>query len=409
VTGCVVAAKIVELDADDDVVDIQREIALLSQLKHAETNNVNRYHESFLLDTKLWIIMDLAEGGSVRSLMDPGVIPEKHAGIITKEVVQALVYLHRNGIIHRDIKAANILLTQQGHVQLCDFGVARHVHAAMSKRYSFVGTPYWMAPEVIKQEAIYGYKADIWSLGITVYEMVHGNPPLAENDPKTVLTLIPKTRPAELGGTFSQHLKEFVKVCLTVEPDERPTAEELQKTRLVKSIPKGSEVVLRELMVRYEKYKAEHTDDADKTEEEQEVEQVEEEEFEWEFGEFETYMETPPVNTLKRSASHVTHPLLRMFEQGEGSVQLEAPVVVELKAKVMVKPQPIPHRMQDKPVTNKYLTDAKPTMPMMRRVKSATVLRGTDRDNLSVSPKAEVKLEKLLMQQSIPSLMDNSV
>lgn len=403
-----IAAKIVELDADDDVADIQREIALLSQLRYAETNNVNRYLESFLADTKIWIIMEYAQGGSIRTLMEPDVIPERHATIITKEVVQALAYLHKNGIIHRDIKAANILLTKQGQVQLCDFGVARHVHAAMSKRYSFVGTPYWMAPEVIRQEAIYGYKADIWSLGITVYEMLMGNPPLTENDPKSVLQLIPKNRPPELVGGFSKEMKEFVKACLTVEPDERPTAEDLQKTKLLKGVQKGSEVVLKELIMRYEKYKLEH-EETDKEDEEQVAVDAPLEEFEWEFEGVSALGVEPVVSTatFKQSSLKGTHPLLRMFEPSEE----DASVVKKAEPMPIDKPQPQPMAMSktppgwmhDRPPPSpKFLSENKNNVPMMRRVKSATVLRGTDREDRSLTPsRAESSLlGKSLLQKN---------
>ncbi|RKP12142.1 kinase-like domain-containing protein, partial [Piptocephalis cylindrospora] len=146
--------------------------------------------------------------------------------------------------------AANILLTAEGRVQLCDFGVARQVTAG-SNRFSFVGTPYWMAPEVIRQESVYGYKADIWSYGITIYEMLLGNPPLADHGPQNVLSIIPKMRPVELTGSFSVPLKDLVQLCLASEPDERPSAEELLKLRIFKHLPKDSETILRELITRH--------------------------------------------------------------------------------------------------------------------------------------------------------------
>ncbi|CAJ0830907.1 10592_t:CDS:2, partial [Entrophospora sp. SA101] len=121
-TNEVVAIKVLNLDAEeDDVDDIIKEINLLSQLKH-ESQNITRYYGSFLHGTKLWIIMEYAAGGSIRTLMKSGRIEEKYISSITKEVLQALIYLHKCKIIHRDIKAANILLTAEGKVQLCDFG-----------------------------------------------------------------------------------------------------------------------------------------------------------------------------------------------------------------------------------------------------------------------------------------------
>ncbi|RKP05878.1 kinase-like domain-containing protein [Thamnocephalis sphaerospora] len=259
-TQHVVAIKIIDLEADEDVADIQREIALLSQLKNAESKNITRFHGSFLEGYKLWIVMDLAEGGSIRTLLESGPIAERYIAVISREVLIALAYLHRSGIIHRDIKAANILMTGAGKVQLCDFGVARQVTASSLKRFSFVGTPYWMAPEVIRQESQYGFKADIWSYGITVYEMFNGNPPMADKDPKSVLSLIPKVRPAELEGTASATMKEFFRMCLTVEPRERASAEELQRTKFIKNTPRDADHILVELIERHERWKRENKD-----------------------------------------------------------------------------------------------------------------------------------------------------
>lgn len=122
--------------------------------------------------------------------------------------------------------AANILLTDEGQVKLCDFGVAGQISLGSLKRNTFVGTPYWMAPEVIRR-SYYDFKADIWSLGITVYEMATGNPPFNEKDPVHALFLITKSPPAKLEGRYSNALKEFVTLCLHDDPCERPSAEDL--------------------------------------------------------------------------------------------------------------------------------------------------------------------------------------
>ncbi|OAD09191.1 hypothetical protein MUCCIDRAFT_151782 [Mucor lusitanicus CBS 277.49] len=217
-TNKVIAIKVLNLDTEeDDVDDIQREIALLSQLTHARSQNITPYYGSFLNDTKLWIIMAYAAGGSVRTIMKAGNLEERYIAVITREILLALSYLHKNQIIHRDIKAANILLTAEGNVQLCDFGVAA---ANSFRRSTFVGTPYWMAPEVIREGASYDYKADIWSLGITVYEMATGNPPLANVDPMRAISVIPKSAPPRLPDTFSPAIREFVDCCLSEHPSE---------------------------------------------------------------------------------------------------------------------------------------------------------------------------------------------
>ncbi|KAF9110544.1 hypothetical protein BGX27_006204 [Mortierella sp. AM989] len=256
-TQQVVAIKVLNLDTEEeDVSDIQREIATLSQLKNCDSQNITRYHGSFLNGTKLWIVMDYAAGGSIRSLLQALTkIDEKCIAVIAREVLQALGYLHKHGIIHRDIKAANILLTDEGRVQLCDFGVAGQVTMNSLKRNSFVGTPYWMAPEVIREGQTYDYKADIWSLGITIYEIATGNPPFADQDPMRAVSLIPKSRPAQLEGDWTPAMKEFVAFCLHEEPNERPSAEDLLKTKWFKNTSKNSIALLKDLVARYEQHK----------------------------------------------------------------------------------------------------------------------------------------------------------
>ncbi|CAG8447256.1 11406_t:CDS:10 [Ambispora gerdemannii] len=255
-TNEVVAIKVLNLDTEeDDVADIRKELNYLSQLKHSESQNITRYYASFLHGTKLWIVMEYAAGGSIRELMRAGRIEEKYISVITKEVLQALSYLHKCKIIHRDIKAANILLTAEGKVQLCDFGVAGQLTATSSKRTSFVGTPYWMAPEVITEGATYDTKADIWSLGITVYEIATGNPPFADQSAHKAIQLIPRSPPAQLEGPFQVPIKEFVSKCLNESPEERPTADDLIKQKFIKNASKLPNGLLRDLKVRYDNWK----------------------------------------------------------------------------------------------------------------------------------------------------------
>ncbi|KAI0074150.1 Pkinase-domain-containing protein [Panus rudis PR-1116 ss-1] len=254
-TGNVVALKIINLDTeDDDVGDIQREVALLTQLRDAP--NVTRYYGCFLDGPRVWIAMEYAEGGSVRTLMKAckdGVIEEKYVVVIVREVLLGLNYLHKSAIIHRDIKAANILITAAGRVMICDFGVSALLVTTTSKRNTLIGTPHWMAPEVA-HGAAYDTKADIWSLGIVIYEMIKGNVPNSHIvDQMKLLQMIPRMKPPRLNeGEGSKELRDFVAQCLKESAKERLSADELLKTKLIKSSMKVLVSILKDLIARYE-------------------------------------------------------------------------------------------------------------------------------------------------------------
>ncbi|KAK4944396.1 hypothetical protein LTR10_016282 [Elasticomyces elasticus] len=253
-TGEIVAIKHVDLESsEEDLSDILSELSVLSS---CSSPHVTKYHCAFLRRQTLWIVMEYLGGGSCADLLKPPPhrLIEYHIAIICRELLLGLAYLHTEGKLHRDIKAANVLLGMDGRVKLADFGVAAQLVGLKSVRNTFVGTPFWMAPEVIQQEG-HDAKADVWSLGITAMELANGEPPHANVHPMKVLFLIPKQSAPRLeGAQWSANFREFVAACLTKDVDKRPSAKELLKHRFVRSA--GKVEALQELIQRKQDWEA---------------------------------------------------------------------------------------------------------------------------------------------------------
>lgn len=265
-TSTLAAAKICELRGEDDLEDFVVEIEILSECKHP---NVVELHEAFFYEGKLWMLIEFCEGGAVDSIMVDLEKPLTEAQIryLCHEILCALDYLHNANIIHRDLKAGNVLLTLDGGVKLADFGVSAKNKHTLQKRDSFIGTPYWMAPEVVLCETFrdnpYDYKVDIWSLGITLIELAQIEPPNHEMSPMRVLLKIQKSDPPTLDhpSRWSKEFNDFIAHCLIKDPNNRPTADELLKHPFVSKNVDSKP--LRDLISEYKAEVVEEVEDAD--------------------------------------------------------------------------------------------------------------------------------------------------
>ncbi|XP_061989961.1 serine/threonine-protein kinase 1 [Rosa rugosa] len=239
-TSELVAIKVISLSqGEEGYEEICGEIEMLQQCSHP---NVVRYLGSYQGEEYLWIVMEYCGGGSVADLMNvtEDALEEYQIAYICREALKGLAYLHSIFKVHRDIKGGNILLTEQGDVKLGDFGVAAQLTRTMSKRNTFIGTPHWMAPEVI-QESRYDGKVDVWALGVSAIEMAEGLPPRSAVHPMRVLFMI-SLEPAPMledKEKWSLVFHDFVAKCLTKEPRLRPTAAEMLKHKFIEKCKCG--------------------------------------------------------------------------------------------------------------------------------------------------------------------------
>eukprot|EP01084_Bolivina_argentea_P289983 498044_1 len=234
--GELVALKIMAMEGSDEVGSLEQEVAIMKRCKCPYIVN---FCGAWLKEENIWIAMEYCGGGGILDIMRALKISltEEQICVVIRETLKALQYVHKQKLIHRDIKAANILLNHKGQCKLADFGVSYILDSTMDRAKTILGTPYWMAPEVVKDDK-YDAKADIWSLGITAIEMAYGKPPYSNEPPLKVLLKVPTapspTLPDEIADDFSNDFKDFIASCLMKDATQRPTAEELLSHKWVK-------------------------------------------------------------------------------------------------------------------------------------------------------------------------------
>ena len=203
------------------------ETRLMASMDHP---NIIKFYSAHMLGDTLWIIMELMDGGSLTNVATYCDVQEPHIALFAREVLQALDYMHKHKKIHRDIKTDNVLLKENGEVRLADFGYTAQLESPDETRKSIVGTPYWMAPELIKSQP-YSYEVDIWSLGIMCRELAEGEPPYVDSPPMKALFLIANKGIPEIRekDKRSPEFLDFLDLCLNMDPQQRPSAEVLLK------------------------------------------------------------------------------------------------------------------------------------------------------------------------------------
>uniref|UniRef100_A0A6Q2XY27 non-specific serine/threonine protein kinase n=1 Tax=Esox lucius TaxID=8010 RepID=A0A6Q2XY27_ESOLU len=240
-TGIQAAAKVIDTKTEEELEDYMVEIDILASCDH---DNIVKLLDAFYYDGKLWILIEFCAGGAVDAIMLELERPltEPQIRVVCKQTLQALLYLHDHKVIHRDLKAGNILLSLNGDVKLADFGVSAKNTKTLQRRDSFIGTPYWMAPEVVMCETSkdrpYDYKADIWSLGVTLIELAQVEPPNHEMNPMRVLLKIAKAEPPTLmqPSKWSPEFSDFLRKCLDKNVDNRWNVAQLLQHPFVSTV-----------------------------------------------------------------------------------------------------------------------------------------------------------------------------
>ncbi|XP_077117733.1 misshapen-like kinase 1 isoform X4 [Ranitomeya variabilis] len=307
-TGQLAAIKVMDVTEDEEE-EIKQEINMLKKYSHHR--NIATYYGAFIKksppgnDDQLWLVMEFCGAGSVTDLVKNtkgNALKEDCIAYICREILRGLSHLHAHKVIHRDIKGQNVLLTENAEVKLVDFGVSAQLDRTVGRRNTFIGTPYWMAPEVIacdeNPDATYDYRSDIWSLGITAIEMAEGAPPLCDMHPMRALFLIPRNPPPKLKSKkWSKKFIDFIDTCLIKNYMSRPPTEQLLKYPFIRDQPTERQVRIqlkdhidRSRKKRVEKDETEYEYSGSEDEEENHVEE----------GEPSSIMNVPGESTLRR-------------------------------------------------------------------------------------------------------------
>ncbi|XP_035310014.1 mitogen-activated protein kinase kinase kinase kinase 4 isoform X30 [Cricetulus griseus] len=308
-TGQLAAIKVMDVTEDEEE-EIKLEINMLKKYSHHR--NIATYYGAFIKksppghDDQLWLVMEFCGAGSITDLVKNtkgNTLKEDWIAYISREILRGLAHLHIHHVIHRDIKGQNVLLTENAEVKLVDFGVSAQLDRTVGRRNTFIGTPYWMAPEVIacdeNPDATYDYRSDLWSCGITAIEMAEGAPPLCDMHPMRALFLIPSLPPPQPPSkTWSKKFFSFIEGCLVKNYMQRPSTEQLLKHPFIRDQPNERQVriQLKDHIDRTRKKRGEK----DETEYEYSGSEEEEEEVPEQEGEPSSIVNVPGESTLRR-------------------------------------------------------------------------------------------------------------
>ncbi|XP_037612252.1 TRAF2 and NCK interacting kinase b isoform X13 [Sebastes umbrosus] len=306
-TGQLAAIKVMDVTGDEEE-EIKAEINMLKKYSHHR--NIATYYGAFVkknppgMDDQLWLVMEFCGAGSITDLIKNtkgNTLKEEWIAYVCREILRGLTHLHQHKVIHRDIKGQNVLLTENAEVKLVDFGVSAQLDRTVGRRNTFIGTPYWMAPEVIacdeNPDATYDFKSDLWSLGITAIEMAEGAPPLCDMHPMRALFLIPRNPAPRLKSKkWSKKFQSFIDSCLVKSHSQRPSTEQLLKHPFIRDLPNERQVriQLKDHIDRTKKRRGE------RDETEYEYSGSEEEDEERDVGEPSSIINIPGESTLRR-------------------------------------------------------------------------------------------------------------